>query len=137
LYSDLRRHDAFEVAAGCAALGLVPANVPHLARIGALGRYVLAQSDFRHRTPAHDRWRRWLVDAPSLHSGPKWDEPEGLFCEPVHFFGGSFTVPVAGEPGLVFSLQLVLDALTFEEWLMRRRNTGAECSRSPAGCFAG
>src|SRR4051794_8690751 len=108
LRSDLRRHDAFEVAAGSAALQLVAGNAFHGAQLAALIRHVLALEDYRAETPDHGRWRRWLVDSPSLHRGHAWDPPEGLFCEPLHYFGGSHTMPVAGEPGLVFHLQIIL-----------------------------
>ncbi len=116
LRGELRRHDPLAVIAGCAALQLVPQNTPHLARIDGLTRHVLSLQQHQTRQPDHIRWRRWLSDSPSLHTGPSWDPPEGLFCEPLHFYGGSRTLPSAGEPGLVFQLQLVLDALTFGDW---------------------
>lgn len=117
LRSDLSRVDPLDVAAGCSALVMLAENWPHAQRLHALSSHALCQppNGRRHRIE-YPRWNRWLRDSPSLDDGPPWDPPEGLLCEPVLFFGGSFVLATGGDPEAVFSLQLILDTLVFADW---------------------
>jgi hypothetical protein len=115
--SDLSRVDPLDIAAGCAALRTMPENWQHLQRLHGLASHAL-QTETRTTVGAvdHSRWRRWLVDSPSLSKEPRWDPPEGTLTEPIMFFGGDYVLPTEGDPSIAFSLQHVLDVLAFGRW---------------------
>jgi hypothetical protein len=117
LRSDLRRHDPLEVAAGCAALSLLPENWASAPRLHALCSYVLRQehSEGRRRV-ARDRWSRWVRDLPTIAPTGQWDAPEGLWTQPAQFHGGSYLLAAGGEPGVVPGLQAILGAIALGDW---------------------
>jgi hypothetical protein len=113
--SSLRRHDSLDVAAGCGALLLLPPNTDPT-RLLALSAHALRSPSTPTQRIQISDWTLWLRDSPSLHSGPPWDPPEGLFAQPAQFFGGGYTMVPRGEAHSVFDLQSVLDVIAIRDW---------------------
>jgi hypothetical protein len=111
LLEDLARFDGWEVAALCGCLQLLPENSQHGDRLIALAGAALRTRGDGTQSPTRDDLVRWLIDGPSLHTGPPWDEYEGPFAEPVTFTGGGYLVMTGGDPESVFNLQTLLNAI--------------------------
>src|SRR4051812_19188309 len=89
----LRKHDPLKIAAGAAALSLIPGNANHGARINALVLEALAQPIQANQRINKADWINWLHQSPSLHGGPPWDPPDGLWTVPIAAPGGSLVLP--------------------------------------------
>jgi hypothetical protein len=104
----LEHLDQLDIAAGCAALSLVPANADETDLLGSLASAGLREGRGAGQPPP---WTELINNIGDFHGGPRWDLHETSWVEPLAFYGGQFLLFTDGDPGSVFHLRQVLQSV--------------------------